>query len=104
MVGHPITGGPGRRYPRGEIEVEYGFTKHEVERWHSGCAGANMGFDLGESFSGGGSDGNFTAALGVPTLDGLGAVGHGLHSPEEHVLTRFLPQRAALLAALLATL
>jgi glutamate carboxypeptidase len=56
------------------------------------------------SFTGGGSDGNFTAALGIPTLDGLGGVGAHIHSPDEYVFTRSLPERAALLAALLATL
>jgi len=63
-----------------------------------------IGVDLGETSTGGGSDGNFTAALGVPTLDGLGAIGSGAHSPEEHVLIGSLPQRAALLAGLLFTL
>ncbi len=59
---------------------------------------------MGECMVGGGSDGNFTAALGVPTLDGLGAVGDGAHSPDEHVMIAALPKRAALLAGLLATL
>jgi glutamate carboxypeptidase len=63
-----------------------------------------MGVRLGEAATGGGSDGNFTAALGVPTLDGLGAVGDGAHSLQEHVVIRALPERAALLAGLLATL
>ena len=63
-----------------------------------------MGLPLGEAATGGGSDGNFTAALGVPTLDGLGAVGDGAHSPQEHILIRALPERAALIAGLLATL
>lgn len=63
-----------------------------------------MGITLGEASTGGGSDGNFTAALGVPTLDGLGAVGDGAHSPRERIVIRKLPERAALLAALLATL
>jgi len=63
-----------------------------------------MGFPLAEASTGGGSDGNFTAALGVPTLDGLGAVGDGAHSLGEHVVIRSLPERAALLAGLLATL
>ena len=53
---------------------------------------------------GGGSDGNFTAALGVPTLDGLGAVGGGAHAEGEHVLVSTLPERAALLAALVVEL
>jgi len=59
---------------------------------------------LNECFAGGGSDGNFTGALGIPTLDGLGAVGDGAHSPREHVIIRSLLERAALLAGLLATL
>jgi glutamate carboxypeptidase len=63
-----------------------------------------MGLSLGEAHVGGGSDGNFTAALGVPTLDGLGAVGEGAHSPEENVVIRALAERAALIASLLATI
>jgi glutamate carboxypeptidase len=63
-----------------------------------------MGRTLDEASVGGVSDGNFTAALGVPTLDGLGAIGDGAHSPREYVVLRSLPERAALLAALLATL
>src|SRR5271154_5072130 len=63
-----------------------------------------IGLPLGEAWVGGGSDGNFTAALGVPTLDGLGAIGNGAHSVVEHVIVRSLPERAALLAGLLATL
>ncbi|MBZ5503576.1 MAG: M20 family metallopeptidase [Acidobacteriia bacterium] len=63
-----------------------------------------MGRELGEASTGGGSDGNFTAALGVPTLDGLGAVGDGAHTPHEHILIASLPERAALLAGLLASL
>ena len=59
---------------------------------------------LEESATGGASDGNFTAALGVPTLDGLGGVGGGAHSPGEFVIVRRMPERAALLAALLLTL
>jgi glutamate carboxypeptidase len=63
-----------------------------------------IGNPLGEAATGGGSDGNLTAALGVPTLDGLGPVGDAAHSPREHILIRSLPYRATLLAALLATL
>ena len=63
-----------------------------------------MGLRLEESSTGGGSDGNFTAALGVPTLDGLGGVGGGAHTPGEFVVVRRLPERAALLATLLLTL
>lgn len=53
---------------------------------------------------GGGSDGNFTAAIGVPTLDGLGAVGGGAHADHEYVLVDTMPERARLVAALLAEL
>lgn len=62
---------------------------------------STLGMDLGEGSTGGGSDGNFTAALGLPTLDGLGAPGAGAHAENEHVLVDRLPARAALLAALL---
>jgi glutamate carboxypeptidase len=62
----------------------------------------DLGVSLEESSTGGGSDGNFTAALGVPTLDGLGAVGEGAHAPHESVLHARLPDRIALLAKLLA--
>jgi glutamate carboxypeptidase len=62
---------------------------------------AELGRDLAEGGTGGGSDGNLTAALGVPTLDGLGAVGSGAHAVGEHVSVADLPWRAALLAGLL---
>ncbi len=65
---------------------------------------AELGFDLQETSSGGGSDGNFTAALGVPTVDGLGAVGEGGHAEHEHILIDHLVPRTALLARLLETL
>jgi glutamate carboxypeptidase len=64
---------------------------------------ADLGFELNEASTGGGSDGNFTAALGVPTLDGMGAVGEGAHAAHEHVVIEHLGPRTALLAALLAT-
>jgi glutamate carboxypeptidase len=62
---------------------------------------AEMGLALGESGTGGGSDGNYTAALGVPTLDGMGVVGDGGHAVDEHVVITSLPERAAILAAML---
>ncbi|HEY2431533.1 MAG TPA: M20 family metallopeptidase [Vicinamibacterales bacterium] len=65
---------------------------------------AALGRDLGEGAAGGGSDGNFTAALGVPTLDGLGAMGDGAHAAHEHVDVPSLPWRVALVAALIAGL
>ena len=63
-----------------------------------------LGFVLEEAATGGGSDGNFTAALGVPTLDGLGAVGEGAHAAHESVVVEQLAPRTALLAGLIATL
>jgi glutamate carboxypeptidase len=65
------------------------------------AAAADLGRTLGEGGTGGGSDGNLTAAAGVPTLDGLGAVGGGAHAADEHVTIADLPWRAALLAGLL---
>jgi glutamate carboxypeptidase len=56
---------------------------------------------LQEAATGGGSDGNFTAAIGVPTLDGMGAVGGGAHSPGEFVVASHLVGRTALLAGML---
>ncbi len=63
--------------------------------------GASLGLTVREDGSGGGSDGNITAAMGVPTLDGLGPQGDGLHAVHEHVVINSLPQRAALIAAML---
>jgi glutamate carboxypeptidase len=63
---------------------------------------AELGVGVEESASGGGSDGNFTAALGVPTLDGLGAVGEGAHASHESILVRRIADRTALLAKLVA--
>jgi glutamate carboxypeptidase len=65
---------------------------------------AGLGFELAEAATGGGSDGNFTAALGVPTLDGLGAVGEGAHAAHESVVIQHLIPRTALLAALVGSL
>ena len=93
-----------------KLEITGGFDRPPLERKHSAALFARakllakqIGFSLGEAAAGGGSDGSFTAALGVPTLDGLGAVGDGAHSIHEHILAKTMPQRAALLAALLAT-
>jgi glutamate carboxypeptidase len=91
------------------LEVRGGFSRPPMERRMSAALFARakqiaqqMGISLGECCAGGGSDGNFTAALGIPTLDGLGAVGDGAHSAREHIVVRRMPERAALLAALLA--
>ena len=66
--------------------------------------GRAIGMDVQESSTGGGSDGNFTSALGIPTLDGLGALGQGAHASNESVVMEELPTRTALLAGLLQTL
>ncbi len=94
-----------------KLQIRGGFNRPPMERKHSAALYARaralakeMGVTLGEAYVGGGSDGNFTAALGVPTLDGLGAVGEGAHSPDENILIRALPERAALLAGLLSTI
>jgi glutamate carboxypeptidase len=91
------------------LEVRGGFNRAPMERKVSAALfsrakalAAQMGLSVGECVAGGGSDGNLTAALGIPTLDGLGAVGDGAHSAHEHIVTKTMPQRAALLAALLA--
>ena len=92
-----------------KLEVNGGFSRAPMERKVSAALftrakelAAQMGITLGEATVGGGSDGNLTAALGIPTLDGLGAVGDGAHSSHEHVFVKAMPQRAAILAALLA--
>src|SRR5208282_1074703 len=94
--------------PGAKLEILGGFNRAPLERKRSAALfakakalAAQMGVSLGEATAGGGSDGNLTAALGVPTLDGLGAVGHGAHSAGEHILISAMPSRAALLAALL---
>jgi glutamate carboxypeptidase len=90
------------------LEVTGGFSRAPLERKMSAALftraralASEMDLTLEERSVGGGSDGNFTAAAGIPTLDGLGAVGDGAHSSHEHILTKTMPQRAALLAALL---
>jgi glutamate carboxypeptidase len=94
------------------IEMRGGVNRPPLERTHAVAKlfhharelMTEMGRPLDEASTGGGSDGNFTGALGIPTLDGLGAVGNGAHSVDEHVVIRSLPERAALIAGLLATL
>jgi glutamate carboxypeptidase len=63
-----------------------------------------LGFDIPHKSAGGGSDGNFTGPMGIPTLDGLGALGDGYHTLEEFVLVDSLVQRGRLMAGLLASL
>jgi glutamate carboxypeptidase len=94
--------------PGAKVEVHGGFNRPPLERKNSAelfrraeSLANQMGLRIGEATAGGGSDGNLTAALGIPTLDGLGAVGDGAHSPDEYIIARTMPQRAVLLAALL---
>lgn len=94
--------------PAARLEVRGGFNRAPLERKRSAALFAKakalasqMGWALGECTAGGGSDGNLTGALGVATLDGLGAVGDGAHSEHEHVVIKAMPERAALLASLL---
>jgi glutamate carboxypeptidase len=63
-----------------------------------------LGLNLDESLSGGGSDGNFTAALGIPTLDGIGAVGEGAHANNESILVDRIADRTALIAKLMTAI
>ena len=94
------------------LEIRGGITHPPLERTPAvvrlyecaKAAAAELGYSLGEGATGGGSDGNFTAALGVPTLDGLGAVGDGAHAYEEHIVVEDLPWRAALIARLIQRL
>jgi glutamate carboxypeptidase len=95
--------------PRVRLEVRGGINRPPMVRT-AGVAGlyglaravaGEMGRDLAEGATGGASDGNFTAALGVPTLDGLGALGDGPHALHEHVLINELAPRAALVAGLI---
>lgn len=91
------------------VEVTGGINRPPMERSEANLAlfetarlaAAELGFDLKEQTVGGGSDGNFTAALGVPTLDGLGVDGSGAHAEHENIVVSDIPRRAALIAALL---
>jgi glutamate carboxypeptidase len=97
---------------RTTVEATGGFDRPPLERTDQVARlykqardiAGELGHDLAEGGTGGGSDGNFTAAVGVPTLDGLGAVGDGAHALHEHVDINSLPDRAALVAALIARL
>jgi glutamate carboxypeptidase len=94
------------------LTISGGFNRPPMERTEAvgrlferaRAIGRNMGLELGEGSTGGGSDGNFTAALGLPTLDGLGIAGSGAHAVHEQIELDSLPERTALLASLLAHL
>ena len=95
--------------PHCKLEITGGVNRPPLERSAQVAAlfelarelAGELGFELTETAVGGGSDGNFTAAMGVPTLDGLGAVGDGAHAAHEHVIAAELPRRAAVLAGLI---
>jgi glutamate carboxypeptidase len=97
---------------RCKVEVTGGINRPPMERTEKGVAlyrkaadvAKTLGFHVDEQSTGGGSDGNFTAALGVPTLDGLGAVGEGAHAVHESILATQIAPRTALLAGLIASL
>jgi glutamate carboxypeptidase len=97
---------------RCRITVEGGVNRPPMERTRAIAAlfqkarilGRELGVGIEESSTGGGSDGNFTAALGIPTLDGLGAVGEGAHATHESILESRIADRTALLAMLLSRL
>jgi glutamate carboxypeptidase len=94
------------------VHVEGGLNRPPMERTEGIASlfakareiAAEMNVHVEESSTGGGSDGNFTAALGIPTLDGLGGVGEGAHALNESILIERIPDRVALLAGLLSRL
>ncbi|GEM89951.1 peptidase M20 [Oceanithermus desulfurans NBRC 100063] len=99
-------------HPEARLELEGGLNRPPMEPTPESLAlfelargvARDLGFDSKPGKVGGGSDGNFTANLGVPTLDGLGAMGADAHQLSEHVVTAELPRRMALLAELLTRL
>jgi glutamate carboxypeptidase len=98
--------------PKCKLEIDGGINRPPLERTEkvaelfalARSTARELGFHLREIAVGGGSDGNFTAGIGIPTLDGLGAVGDGAHAAHEHVVAAELPRRAALLAGLIQAL
>ncbi len=92
-----------------KLELTGGINRPPMERSEKNLAlyelakrcAAEFNIDLREGTVGGGSDGNFTAALGVPTLDGLGVDGAGAHAEHEHIILADIPRRAALLTRLI---
>jgi glutamate carboxypeptidase len=97
---------------RCSLEIGGGLSRPPMERGKGTIAlfalarglARDLGVSLEESSTGGGSDGNFTAALGVPTLDGIGTVGEGAHAAHESILIERIADRVALLAKLTAAI
>ncbi len=98
--------------PNCRLELSGGMNRPPMERnsevadlfAKASAVAEELGWDLEEAAVGGGSDGNFTAALGIPTLDGLGGVGEGAHAEHESIVISELPRRAALLAGLIVSI
>lgn len=97
--------------PDAALKISGGWNRPPLERKVTGALfeqarliGKKLGLELQEGSTGGGSDGNITGALGIPTLDGLGVPGHGAHADHEHIEVDKIASRAALLVALLAEL
>jgi glutamate carboxypeptidase len=99
------------RDPECHLRLSGGLNRPPMERTpgtvalfeHARELAATLGFALEEASTGGGSDGNFTSALGIPTLDGMGAIGQGAHAENESIRIDSLAPRTALLAAMIAT-
>lgn len=96
------------KHPEARIQVEGDIDRPPLERGitlglyqQAAAISDSFGYRVREFWTGGGSDGNFTGALGIPTLDGLGAEGAGAHADHEHILVSSLPRRANLLYHLL---
>ena len=95
--------------PGAQLEIVGGIDRGPMERnaqmervvAQAQTIGQSIGINVTEAGSGGASDGNFTAAMGIPTLDGMGPAGIGLHADHEHVIMSSLPRRAALMSAIL---
>jgi glutamate carboxypeptidase len=97
--------------PGAQLKISGGWNRPPLERKVTGplfekaqVIGRKLGLELAEDGTGGGSDGNITGALGIPTLDGLGVPGHGAHADHEHIEVDKISSRAALLTALLLEL
>ena len=99
------------RDPRCSLVLSGGMNRPPMERTRGTVAlfhraralAADLGFTLDEAATGGASDGNFTSALGIPTLDGMGAVGEGAHARHESIFIEHLAPRTALLAGMLVS-